>query len=246
MSSYIKVYHLIEKKQLILGTTFIGRKIFTRRTPTSTSTSFEHRLWTASRSKTHWQVPSVVSAINVTRRSKHRDADWPVTLAIGSFARKQGDFARENHIRLEIVYRRDFSEQLLPTSTLLLLLRESIFASRARGCTHRDAKCLASLYFFFVFIEISLTAVISTEKKEKRKKRKRKKNSIVTEHDSRERNSKRQSTVVFEKGKNSSQCDTKIGKNNKLYILLMDYKMNKKHDIAFYTEMLSAVAIRYW
>lgn len=48
------------------------------------------------------------SAINVTESSKRLDADWPLTSPIGSFARKQGDFARENRSRLEIVYRRDF------------------------------------------------------------------------------------------------------------------------------------------
>lgn len=106
-------------------------------------------------------------------------------LPIGSFARKQGDFARENRIRLEIVYWWDFSKQLLPTSTLLLLLRESIFTSHADGCTHRDAKCLASFYFF-VFIEITLTAVFLIKKKKKK--------SFTTEH-----NGKEKWWIVFEK-----------------------------------------------
>lgn len=102
-------------------------------------------------------------------------------LPIGSFTRKQGDFARENRIRLEIVYRRDFSKQLLPTSTLLLLLRESIFAIRTCGCTHRDAKCLASLLFRF-YRNNAHSCYFDQKKKEKRKK------SIVTEHDGREKN----------------------------------------------------------
>lgn len=127
-----------------------SEKTFTRRTLTClrrrvSSTGYGPLQY----GKTHWQVSNAEPTINVTRRSKHLDADWPMMLPIGSFARKQGDFARENRIRLEIVYRRDFSKQLLPTSTLLLLLRESIFASHTRGCTHRDAKCFASLLFRF-------------------------------------------------------------------------------------------------
>lgn len=163
------------------------------------TSSFEHRLWSTLSGKIHWQVPSAEPAINVTRRSKHLDADWPVTLSIGSFARKQGDFARENRIRLEIVYRRDFSKQLLPTSTLLLLLRESIFASHAGGCTHRDAKYLASFYFF-VFIEITLTAVISIKKiKIKEIKIKKQEEIDYNRTDERVKNWKRWSTLVFEK-----------------------------------------------
>lgn len=130
-------------------------------------------------------------------------------LPIGSFARKQGDFARENRIRLEIVYRRDFSKQLLPTLTLLLLLRESISASRTRGCTHRDAKCLAFLYFFFVFIEITLTAVISIKKKKEKRK-----NRLWQNSTEKEKNWKTMKHPNFRerRGENSSRCDTEIDK----------------------------------